>query len=41
MLATLVAVHFGFSALVALAAALYAVASFGVRRPQSRVSVAR
>jgi spermidine synthase len=32
MLATLVAVHFGFSALVALAAALYVIAAAGVRR---------
>jgi SAM-dependent methyltransferase len=35
MLATLIAVHFGFSALVALAATLYALAALGMRRPQS------
>ncbi|HEX8408656.1 MAG TPA: SAM-dependent methyltransferase [Thermoanaerobaculia bacterium] len=36
MLATLVAVHFGFTALVALAAALYALSSYGVRRAGRR-----
>jgi hypothetical protein len=35
MLATLVAVHFGFTALVAIAALLYALAAAGVRAPRS------